>query len=44
MRKEKYYDIEMEIIRFDNEDIINDSNPETPGDDSGETPPTDDDF
>ena len=44
MRKEKYYDIEMEIIRFDNEDVITESNPETPSDEVGETPPDDGDF
>ena len=32
MKKEKYYDAEMEIIRFDNEDIITTSG----GDGTGE--------
>ncbi len=28
MEKEKYSDLELEIIRFDNEDVITDSQPE----------------
>lgn len=44
MKKEKYYDAEMEIIRFDNEDIITASggqgtgNPDNEGGEEEELP------
>ena len=36
MKKEKYYDAEMEIIRFDNEDIITTSGGQGTGDPDSE--------